>query len=42
MEKKIEKWLSEGLIDKQVALKMLADIKEDKEKSARIKINIEI
>lgn len=42
MEKKIEKWLSEGLIDKQVALKMLADIKEDKEKSARIKINIAI
>ena len=42
MEKKIEKWLSEGLIDKQIALKMLADIKEDKQKSARIKINIAI
>lgn len=42
MEKKIEKWLSIGLIDKQTALKMLADIKEDREKSAKMKTNIAI
>ena len=42
MEKKIEKWLAEGLIDKNIALQMLSDIKADKAKSARIKTNIAI
>ncbi len=42
MEKKIEKWLNDGLIDKQTALKMLAEIKQDKAKSVRTKVNITI
>ena len=42
MEKKIEKWLADGLIDKQVALTMLTEIKEDKAKSVKIKTNIAI
>ena len=40
MDKKIEKWLKEGLIDETTASKMLAEIKEDKARSRRIKINI--
>ncbi len=42
MEKKIEKWLNNGLIDKQTALKMLAEVKEDKAKAVRTKVNITI
>jgi len=42
MEKKIEKWLAEGLIDKTTALKMLAEIKEDKIKARKTKINVTI
>lgn len=42
MEKKIEKWLNDGLIDKQTALKMLAEIKEDKTRAVRTKVNITI
>lgn len=42
MEKKIKKWLSEGLIDNQTALKMLAEIQEDRAKTRRTKINITV
>lgn len=42
MEKKIEKWLNDGLIDRQTALKMLAEVKQDKEKAVRTKVNITI
>ena len=42
MEKKIEKWLSNGLIDKQTALKMLTEIKEDQAKATKTKVNITI
>ena len=42
MEKKINKWLYEGLIDKPTALKMLQEIKEDKIKARRTKINITV
>lgn len=40
LEKKIEKWLSKGLIDEETADKLIAEIKFDKENSKRIKINI--
>lgn len=42
MEKRILKWVEDGLIDKQTALKMLADIKEEKQRNAKIKTNITI
>ena len=42
MENRILKWTEAGLIDKQTALKLLADIKEEKQKKARIKTNIAI
>jgi len=42
MEKKVEKWLSEGIIDKNTALKLLADIKADKEKTHKIRLNVTI
>lgn len=42
MEKKIEKWLNEGLINKETALKMLVEIKQDKARSKKTKINITI
>lgn len=42
MEKKVSKWLSDGLIDEQTALKMLAEIKEDKAKAVRTKVNVTI
>ena len=42
MEKKIYKWLNDGLFDEQAAQKMLDEIKEDREKTARTKINITI
>lgn len=42
MEKKINKWLNDGLIDNSVAQKMLAEIKEDKIKARNIKINVTI
>ena len=42
MEKKIEKWLSEGLIDNHTASKMLEDIKEDRAKIRKTRINITV
>lgn len=42
MEKKIAKWAEEGLIDNQTALKMLAEIKEDRTKAKNTRINITI
>ncbi len=42
MEKKIAKWLNDGLIDSLTAQKMLAEIKEDKIRAKSIKINITI
>jgi len=42
MQRKIAKWLEDGLIDNQTAQKMLDEINEDKIKSRNIKINITI
>lgn len=42
MEKKIAKWQAEGLIDGETASKLLADVKEDKARNRRNKINITI
>jgi len=42
MEKKISKWLSEGLIDSDTAEKLLLRVREDKLKLHKIKINITI
>lgn len=42
MEKKITKWLNDGLIDNLIAQKMLDEIKEDKIKARNIKINVTI
>lgn len=42
MEKKVSKWLNEGLIDKETAEKLLLDIKEDKEKARKTKVNVTI
>jgi len=42
MEKKITKWLEDGLIDKSTALTMLAEIKEDKAKIRKTRINVTI
>lgn len=42
MEKKISKWLNEGLINETIASIMLDEIKEDKEKTRRANINITI
>lgn len=42
MEKKIAKWLNEGLIDHLTAQKMLDEIKDDKAKARSVKINITI
>lgn len=40
MEKMIYKWLESGIITKETALFMIKDIKEEKSKNHRIKINI--
>ncbi len=40
MEKKITKWLNDGLIDEKTATVMLCEIKDDKAKSFKTKINI--
>lgn len=40
MEKKIEKWLGCGFIDKQTACKLLADVKEDEAKQRKIKLTV--
>lgn len=40
MEKKIEKWLSCGFIDKQTACKLLADVKEDEARQRKIKLTV--
>ncbi len=40
MEKKIAKWQAEGLIDDETASKLLADVKEDKARNRRNKINL--
>lgn len=40
MENKIKKWLNEGLIDNKTAARMLKDIKEDKERLRKTKVNI--
>lgn len=42
MEKKITKWLNDGLIDEKTATVMLCEIKDDKAKSFKTKINITI
>lgn len=42
MEKRVTHWLEKGLIDKQTALELLKDIKEQKAKSHKLKLNIVI
>lgn len=42
MEKKIKQWLEAGIIDEPTAAILLANIKEDKERSRRTKINVTI
>ena len=40
MEKRIEQWMKEGLIDEKTAAQMQQDIKAEKEKLRKTKINI--
>ena len=42
MEKRITRWLEKGIIDKQTALSLLQDVKEEKAKSHKLKLNIAI
>lgn len=42
MEKKINEWVEKGFIDKDTAFNLLKDVKEDKEKLRKIRINITI
>lgn len=42
MEKKIKQWLEAGFIDEPTAAKLLSDIKQDKERSRKTKINVTI
>ena len=42
MEKRITRWLEKGLIDKQAALALLKDVKEEKAKNHKLKLNIAI
>lgn len=42
MEKRIARWLEKGIINKQTALALLMDIKEEKVKGHKLKLNITI
>ena len=42
MEKRITRWLEKGLIDKQTALALLKEAKEEKAKNHKLKLNIAI
>ncbi len=42
MEKRITRWLEKGLIDKQTALVLLKEVKEEKAKNHKLKLNIAI
>ncbi|MBQ9149996.1 DUF2157 domain-containing protein [bacterium] len=42
MEKQIQRWLEQGIITKDVALKLLADVKLQQQKMYKLKINVTI
>ena len=42
MEKRITRWLENGLITKEIALNLLKDVKEEKAKLHKLKLNITI
>ena len=42
MEKQIQRWLEKGIITKEIALSLLTDVKMQKEKIHRTKMNITI